>query len=357
MKVAPALLTFLSVFSASGAIASPWTLPQGYAVFDAAYNYQLADSEFFDEGGARVFPLNGEYTASTIRLAARFGFTDRLELEASLPLTIVSYTADSVILLTPDPTSPEAPIDFFQRNIIDLNRTTSGVGDIRLAGRYRWMLQPLALATEVRIKAPTGYDGPSGTFGDSPKTDEEFLSQIATVVTPERLQDDVTLGDAQLDIAASMLAGYAFHFGLFARLDLGYNLRLGGAADQIIGAVKVGQLIGSGLLLFAGARLNYSIETGRIIGVSVAAIDPELPADQYGGTNNLLLREVELARDNFDLELGAIFRLSQEVELNATYSRTMWGRNTSLNNSVTLGFAVQTDITGGGEQDDYEVSN
>ena len=79
-------------------LASPWTLGEGTAVISSSFDQQFASSEFFTEGGSRPFPLRGRYTASSFTLRGRFGLTDRFELEASLPLKLVSYQSDPVIL-------------------------------------------------------------------------------------------------------------------------------------------------------------------------------------------------------------------------------------------------------------------
>lgn len=342
MRLAPIALLLLIPAAPGVSFASPWTLPRGYAVFDASFNFQLADSEFFEEGGARPFPLRGQYRAANARVSARFGFTDRLELEASLPLSLVSYTSDPVILLPQEPSDMRPPLDYYQEEIIHLSRTTGGVGDLELSARYRWLLKPIALASEVRVKAPTGYEGPKGTFGSEPDTAEEFLAEVRRFVRPEAIADDVTLGDGQLDLSVTLLGGWAITRDLFLRADLGYNLRLGGAADQLLGGLRVGQLIGDRLLLYVGGRIAKSIEEGKIIGISVAAIDPELPAAQYAGTDNLLLRAPRLERDALDLDAGVIVRVSSEVELNLGYARTLWGRNTAAAHSVTLSAAVST---------------
>ncbi|MEQ8277808.1 MAG: hypothetical protein RMA76_21260 [Deltaproteobacteria bacterium] len=331
------------------AVASPWTLPADRIAVIGGFDYGFANQEWLDEGGVRGFPLRGNFTSSTFSIGTRFGFTDRLEFSAQLPITLVSYDADAVILLPAPGADPGADFDYYQQNIIELTQTARGVGDLRVAGRYRWFLQPFALATEVEVKAPTGYRGPSGTFGDRPQTAEEFLADPGRFVRPENIQDDVTLGDGQLDVAVSMLFGYVFPTNTFVRLDAGYNLRLSGAADQVVGSVRLGQVIAPGLLAFVGARGAYSIEDGRVIGISVTAEDPELPAAEYAGLNNLGLREVRLYRDRLAVDGGVIIRLAPGVELNLGYGQTVWGRNTALVRRFSASIAMSTSIA---EEDD-----
>lgn len=325
--------------------ASPWTLPQGHVVLDTSFNYQLATEEFLDDGGPQLFPLRGKYDASSVRLTARIGLTDQLELELAMPIVLVSYRSDPVILLPRDPASMQSDLDYYQENVIDLSRTAAGIGDIDLALRYQWLGGgPVVLATEARVKTPTGYDGPVGTFGDQPASIAEFTSDIPRFTRPGNVRDDVTLGDGQLDLSATLLLGYAITDRLFTRLDAGYKLRLGGAGDQFVGAVRAGYLFGEGFLVFASGGLVKTVGDADVIGVSVAAQDPSLPAAEYVGTNNLHLREVRLERDSVVIDVGVLLRVTAEVELKAAYQRVMWGRNTALTDGVTVGVAVRSDL-------------
>ncbi|MEO1334596.1 MAG: hypothetical protein AAFV29_03095, partial [Myxococcota bacterium] len=273
----------------SSATASPWTLPAGRGVLWTGFTYQTTDREFLDRGGSRIFPLAGQFDAATFVLGGRVGLTNSLEVEVSVPFSLVSYQADPVILLPdPPPIQPgESQFDRIQRNVINLSRTRSGLGDINLTGRYRLLRGPLVAAVEFGIKVPMGYEGPAGTFGEDPETEAEFRANLATFVSPTNVEDDVTLGDGQVDLQTSLLVGYALRFGMFFRLNAGYKLRLGGAADQVIGLARIGQSIGRRFLVYGGAQIAYSIQDGRPIGISVSAIDPTLPATEYIGDTNL----------------------------------------------------------------------
>ncbi|MBX3252163.1 MAG: hypothetical protein KF901_33625 [Myxococcales bacterium] len=338
----PRLLTLalLSSLLASPASASPWTLRQGEIAITAAYDQQWASREYLDARGRdQPFSLNGSYRGSTVGLGIRAGFTDRLELEVQIPFKLVSYTADPVILIA----APEGAegLDHYQDNVIDLSRAVQGVGDIRLYGRYNLLRWPLAVAIEGRLKAPAGYDRPAGTFGERPRNAQDFLDNIGTFVRPENVRDDVTLGDGQLDLGLSLLLGLSLPSRTFMRLDLGYDLRFG-AGDQLLGSFKIGQLFGPRFLAYADLRVAYAWQRGRVIGVSVAAIDPTLPATEYGGLTNLFLREVTLDRDEMVMALGGIVRITETVEINLGYQRTLWGRNTALVQGVYVTLGVRT---------------
>lgn len=324
------------------ALASPWTLPRGTVAFTGTFGYQTATQEFFDQGTPRNFPLRGRYVGTSFNLGVRASFIEGLEFELSVPIRQVTYTGDPVILLDRPMGSTQSELDYYQRNIINLSRAASGLGDLNLSARYRLLQQPFALAAELRIKAPTGYAPPQGTFGDRPSTNAEFLSDVRRWVTPENVRDDVTLGDGQLDTSIGLLFGYAFRTRTFVRVDGAYNIRFGGAGHQVLTALRAGQGIGERLLIYAWAQLAYTVTQGRVIGVSVAADNPDLPADQYVGANNLLLRELRLERDALDVGGGIIVRLTTEVELNLGYARTLWGRNTAAVDSLNLGLGVRT---------------
>jgi len=335
----------------AAAWASPWTLPKGDLVLDTSFTYQMATREFFETGGPRNFPLRGKYDSATVRLGARYGINDQLEIEASFPVTLVSYRSDSVIILPRDPTSTQSEIDYYQENVIDLARTAGGLGDIELAARYQWIPPPFVLATELRIKTPTGYDAPAGTFGNQPKTKADLLANVGTLVRPANVRDDVTLGDGQLDLSAAVLIGYSITDRLFARADAGYRLRLGGAGDQFFGAIRAGYLFGDSFLVFASTAIAATVGSSDVIGVSVAAEDPDLPASEYIGLNNLHLREVRLEKDYLTIDAGALLKVTPEVEIKAAYTRILWGRNTALTDGVTVGVTVRADLLAEDEAD------
>ena len=327
------------------ATASPWTLPQGRGVLWTGFTIQAAGMEFLDEGGAQRFPLDGQYNATTMMAGGRVGLTDRIEVEFTVPFSVVSYQSDPVVLLeAPNGLQGQQALDFYQENVINLSRTRAGLSDIQLAGRFRLLRGPFVATVELGIKTPTGYEGPAGTFGERPDSQEEFLANLPAFANPGNVTDDVTLGDGQVDLHGSLLLGYALRAGTFFRVNAGYKLRLGGAGDQVTGLARVGQAIGRRVLLYGGARIAYSVQDGRIIGISVAAIDPELPATEYGGTTNLLLRQVQLARNQLDVGGGLILRLTDELEFNAGYEYTIWGRNTAAIHAASISLALRVEI-------------
>lgn len=340
MKQRIALLSlFAAVLLPGTAMASPWLLQANEFVLQGRYDYQQANSEFLDEGRNQRFPLEGEYQASTFETTARIGILGSFELQVSVPVKVVTYKADPIILL-PAPEGSEG-IDYYQENILDLSRSLSGVGDVRLAGRYQILRGPVASSFELQGKFPTGYDGPSGTFGSNPKDAQDFLANAGTYVSPDNVEDDVTLGDGQLDLRAAILFGVAFPSQTFLRLDAGYDLRLAGAGDQIIGGLRIGQVLGKHVLISGGVNGELAIQDGDVIGVSVAATDPSLPAEDYIGTENLELREVRLDRDSVTVSGGVILRLTSNVEASVDYGRVIVGRNIAEIQTVSFSIGVR----------------
>jgi len=253
-----------------------------------------------------------------------------------------------VILVPTDLAGAEA-FDHYQDNALNFSRTRRGLGDLTVAVRRRIPLLPIPFALELRLKTPTGYDGPAGTFGERPKDQQTLIENAGTLVRADNIEDDVTLGAGQLDLQAQALFGYATAHGTFVRFDTGYNLRLGGAGDELKGAFKVGQMIEKTVLLYAGLDGTYAVQRGRVIGVSVVAQNPSLPATDFGrnsdGTLNPLFnldtREVTLDRDAVDVTAGMILRLVPGAEINLGYHRTLWGRNTAVIDGFYIGFGTR----------------
>jgi hypothetical protein len=335
--------------------ASPWVLRPGRIATSAGVYYQYANSEFFAEQanargvfGEVPFSLRGQFHSGTMFVGMRAGVAERFEFELNVPFRVVSYSADPVILLPRPMGFIGDEADYYRRNIINLSRATAGVADINLALRYQlFSRSPFVLAAELRLKMPTGYAAPAGTFGERPTSAADFLARAGELVRPENIRDDVTLGDGQLDVMTSLLAGVALRTGTFMRLDASFVARTEGAGQQLQGAFRVGQSIGRLFVFFAGVSGQVSVTQGRVIGISVAAQDPLVPAEQYGRGNdptfNLLLREVRLDRDMLDVSGGFILRMSPSTELNLAYTRTMLGRNVSATNTLSLSVTANTD--------------
>ncbi|MEO1235013.1 MAG: hypothetical protein AAFZ18_39610 [Myxococcota bacterium] len=333
----------VAAFSSATVHASPWTLKRGELVLTSAFDVQFADREFLEEGGERVFPLNGRFFAAGLTLSARLGITDRIELEASVPLRFVGYQSDPAILQRAPPGLGDAEaLGFFQESIVDFSQSGAGIADITLRGRYQYLnWGRLVSALQFSITTPTGYDPPEGTFGLEPTTIEAFLSDEANLVRPQNVRDDVALGDGVLELEPAVLVGVALGSGTFARASAAYALRLGGAGDQVRADLRIGQGIGARVLLYLSGRLAVTVEDGDLIGISVVARDPNTPAVGFidGGTR-LLPRPLE--RDALDVGGGFVWKTTDAVEMNFSLQRTIWGRFTAATWVGSLNFVFRT---------------
>ncbi|MEM1026087.1 MAG: hypothetical protein AAGD10_13765 [Myxococcota bacterium] len=321
-----------------GAQASPWALPKGSLAWTSVLEFQWAGQEFLDRRVTTEFPLDGFYSATRFEVGARYGLGQGFDLELSIPVQIVSFQSDPVILAIPDG-SPDTVLDRAQESVLDFSQVRAGVADIRALVRKQWIGRPFAFSTTLEVKIPAAYQGPAGTFGSRPETVDELLEVVDEAIAQQNVEDDIALGDGQVDIIPMAHIGWASRGGWFTRAAVGYAWRLDEAGDEFRAEGRFGKLIARKVLLFAGAQLRYAVGEGRLIGVSVAAEDPSLPATEFRGLENLDLRELRLERDALRLDGGLIYRLTKTLEINANYARTVWGRNTTAVNSVAFALA------------------
>ncbi|MFU8805078.1 MAG: hypothetical protein ACNA8W_14790 [Bradymonadaceae bacterium] len=306
----------------SAAWASPWTLPTDELGLTVDYTFQYADREFLPDGTFQAFPLEGASLSHTMRLGARYGFTDKFEGAVDVEFKQITYQAQTVLLGLPEDSENLSEVN---DTILDFNTLRMGAGDFYFHGRYNLRRGLIMITSETTLKLPTGYDAPQGTFND------EMTSVLG----------QATLGDAQTDLTQSLLlGGFLPATKTFARLDAGLRLRFGAPGPQAVGALKVGQFIGDTLLLIGGLRAHQTIAQGDRIGVTMTAIDPTIPRSQFTEDN---IRSVDLYLDS-DLaigEAGVLFRLG-DFELTANYGYTFRGRNVAASHSVSIGtiFAI-----------------
>jgi hypothetical protein len=344
------------------ATASPWLVDEDEVVLTGRFDHQWADSEFLSADNdfvdepykPRPYPLEGRYQSSTFVTQARVGLLEDVELSISIPIKSVSYKSDPVVLL---PGGDGAGLDYYQQNVIDLSQQVTGLSDIRYGIAYQLFTGRIAGSLNLVLKTPTGYRQPAGTFGREPTSEEVFTNNPGEFVTPDNVEDDVTLGDGQTDVTASFQWGWALPSRTFVRANAGYALRLGGAADELQAGLQVGQALGESVLLTAGADFISALQDGDSVGLSVAADDPDLPAEEYGGLNNIALRQTPLERDRLTLRIGTILRVTEDVETTISYSRTVWGQNTAASQTLSLGTGVRFDIADTSKSDPPPASS
>ncbi|AWV88855.1 hypothetical protein [Bradymonas sediminis] len=311
----------------TSAQASPWTLPEKYLLITLDSNFQNADQEFLPDGTLQSFPLQGEFSAFTFTPGARYGISDDFEVAFDFNIKQVSYQSDPIVLGLPDD-----PTDLSQVNasIFDFSHSETGLGDGRIFGRYNLYRSLLMVTSQTSLSFPIGYSTPRGTFSeDTPN--------------PAGIQDDVTLGDGQTDLAQAFLFGvYIPPTNSFARLDIGYAHRFGPPGDQGFASLSFGQYIGSSVLVFAGARGAYTIFDGESIGQSFITRTPDKPSNEF------LVSDVEAIditqdKDYVSVEGGVILKV-QDVEMRLSYDQVVWGANIPQIKSYSLGVIYAMDF-------------
>ncbi len=305
-----ALFTMVAcILLSSTAQASPWILPEGVTVFSMTMGAQSADHEYLPDGDRRAFPLNGRFDSYFLQLEGRRGMGNDFELSARALLKGVSYTSDPLILPVDDfdtLTRPEV-----QDNTVSFSQSALGLGDIYLGGGYQHLASSLRLSSVVEVKLPTGYASPRETFlgGD-----------------PDRIGDDVTLGDGQLDLQYAIQAGYVIDTSrTLIELDLGYRKRFQGPGDQAFGTLKLGQSLHKRVFAFLGTNADWTLFKGEPIGEGLIARDPTIAARDFTA-DNVQRIPLTLDRSFVQLEGGVILKFEgREILLHA--SRTLIGKN------------------------------
>lgn len=332
-KVAVVVGLALLVVQPGRAEASPWTLPEDELVLELSHDFQVGRNEYLPDGEYQLFPLNGAFRSNNTRFGLRYGFTDRFEGAATFNIALVVYESDALILadLSEGASTGEAT-----REILDFNSTRFGGGDVRLAGRYSLKNEGLVRITmESEVKLPTGYETPAGTFSTG-----SFLT-IADDET--EIVGQSTLGDGQTDLIQSVLLGaYLPPPRMFLRLDAGFKYRFGDPGNQVVGSFRAGKFLGESLLLMAGLGGHYTVVPGEVIGQTFVAVDPTVPAAEYS-TSNVEILDVRMDSDALRAEIGALIQLG-DFEFVGSFTRTIWGRNTTAVNSFSLSaiFVVPT---------------
>lgn len=319
------LLTSLSMV-ARDAEASPWTLPKDLLLLSLNYDFQFAEQEYLPDGTFQSFPLNGRFSSSTLRLGGRYGLTSKFEFAAELMVKSVNYAADPVILALPEG-QDSVDLDEARASIVDFSSNRLGPADMYLTARYNFVKTMFALANETRIKLPTGYKPPQGTF-------DQETGAVA---------DDVALGDGQTDLENSILVGvFLPETRTFARADLGFRLRFGGPGHQVIGGAKIGQSIGQHLVIFGGASGAYTVNEGEVIGSTLISTVDDLQSSEVEPGVNAVSVDLRLDKNWVSAEGGVLLPVGG-VELQVAYSHVVHGANIPAIQTVSIGTAIRFD--------------
>lgn len=337
---------------APAARATPFTLPRGKLAFDVSVSLDSGSSQWTDRGVYGPFPLNGRFASQTAQLNVRYGILDNLELAVRGTYKNASYDAAPIHLFparTAMPTQAELTGD-----VIHFSGVESGFSDAYVSLSYRPVARAVYFAIETELKIPTGYRAPSGTFCDNIAPADALARVAATLKAPQTPQvtardfcTGVTLGDGQVDwLLLGQLGKYIPQTRTFLRLDGGMNFRFQGPGQQAVGSFKIGENLFDRVLLFAGTRVAYTVNRGAVVGTTVNTTRPAARPEEYpiDGSGQLLLlaEEAVLDRSYLFVDAGVIVRFMPAMELRASYSRAVWGRNFPEVNSISLGAAFAT---------------
>lgn len=315
-------LTFLLCLLPASASASPWIVDDGTTVIGVFAGADFADSEFLPQGDHQAFPLDGRFNSYYLEVSARRGFPLGFEMSLKAALKGVSYRADPVLLVV-DASNPPSTLAQYRDAVLDFSRQRFGLADLHLAVAHQHVKSPLRLASRLTLKVPAGYDKPEGTFRD------EQVSDAA-------IEDDVALGDGQVDLEYGLLAGYVVPpTGTALQAGAGYRVRFGGPGHQVTGLFKVGQLITRYVLVYAALDTVVTVFDGDDVGLSYTAVDPGVPARSFSAAN---IRPIPLTldRDYLTVTGGAIVRVLTR-EWVVSVSHVAWGRNVSRTTGFSLG--------------------
>ena len=315
-------LLLVLLLAPTSALASPWVAKDGTTVLSVSAGADFATSEFLPDGKHQGFPLDGNFNSYYLEVSGRRGFPLGFEVNLKATLKGVSYRADPVLLVL-DEKNPPSTLQEHRDAVIDFNEQAFGLADIQLGVAHQHLLALLRIASHLILKVPAGYDKPSSTFRDD---------------TPSaaNVQDDVALGDGQVDLEYSLRLGYMVPpTKTLLELDAGYRVRFGGPGHQFAGLFKLGQFITKYVLVYAGVEAAVTLFDGDELGKTFVAKDPEVPARLFQ-VGNIEAIPMTLDRDYLMIRAGVIVRvLKREWVLN--FSHVAWGQNVARTTGFSLG--------------------
>ena len=316
-SVRPLLFLLASLLLPTSALASPWTMPKGKVAVQIGADVQFARKEWLIDGRFQRYPLQGRYFGANLRIGARHGITDRLEIGGRISITHLSYDSDELVMPAEGGGEP---------TIISFDRRATGPGDVQLYGRYR-ISKPgrVAAAIGLEAKLPTGYPLPRGTFiGDDPTAG---------------VGDDVAIGDGQLDLTPRMHLGFVPLDFWFVRMAGGIRFRFFGPGQQLVGEVKTGFKLGKHVLVYGGVDAEHSFTDGKVIGQTFVTSDVESNGEQLDPAD---IETLDLRLDRSALRpAGGVLLLFANWELDIGYQVIAYGRNIAQTQAISLGVTVK----------------
>jgi len=178
-----------------------------------------------------------------------------------------------------------------------LIRETEGIGDVNLGAKYLLKGGGLVLSLMGNAKIPTGYE----------KTSESLLSAPP-------------LGGGQVDIETKFLAGTSFYpIPAYVSGEAGFRLRTEAFGNELTYAFEFGYMVAGRILL-----------KGAITGIKSLASDKDQEEFDV----------LDIVDQDF-LKLGPdiIFKISDNLEFDVLYERTISGKNTGVGTIYGVGLA------------------
>lgn len=142
--------------------AQGWTLPQGQNWVRVGLLVQVTDERYFIDGRRIPYFFEGHNETIGFFFDWRRGLTDRLEIDLQVPYFGISF------------------------DDLAANRSSGGIGDIRLGVRYNVVLAPVIVTLGGTVKFPTGeFDNDAETIpvGEG-QWDYEFQLEFARSLWP-----------------------------------------------------------------------------------------------------------------------------------------------------------------------------
>lgn len=265
----------------ASAHAGAWTKPPGEGWAALSYERYRTTTKF-DESGSKVdLALDGEFVKQSLRLYTEIGVLDRVTAFGNFYYDFLSYGQSDL----------RFPLE------------NSGFSDQEAGVRYGLFEQPIALASQLSLHFPAGYD----TDVPSPPAEQPPL-----LGTGE--------WGAEFRIAAGRGLGRDLTLG-FVNAEVGYNTRWSGFADQLKLEVTIGYK------RIPRTELNVVWNYTNTFG--------EVPSagSQVQASNPLVFSIYDLHR----LELRAVVRVWRWWHAQGAFFAHVAGSNVGAGSGVSLG--------------------
>lgn len=260
---------FLILVAPQMALGGAWTAKKGGMYNKLALNLFWADESFGTGGGKEDMANNGEFTDYNLTYYGEYGLVDRLTILGSIPLKRIRVRDD------------------------DSATETTGVGDIDLGFKIRFLEKPFVFSIQSLVKIPPEYDENSR----------------------------LPLGNGQLDLEFRLLIGKSlWPLPMYFGLEGGIRFRAEEPSDELRYLVEVGGNVTKSFYLRTKLDGTESLKNSDIV-------------SSISGSPVTTL-EFDLAK----LELTAGYSFKKSLGGEFTLTLPLFGENTAA--GFNLQFAV-----------------